>query len=78
MKKLLFSAAISTFLLAGCSGNKTDEPSNDGTHEHGEGTHEHHANDTAHHPQEGFIVDSAKKEENHEHPHGHDGHDHKH
>jgi PBP1b-binding outer membrane lipoprotein LpoB len=82
MKKTLLTAAISAFLFAGCAGNKTDENSHDGTQEHGEGTHEHHEGADHQHSdtvkQQEFTVDTAKTEKAHDHPHEHDGHDHKH
>lgn len=81
MKKILLSAAIFAFLFAGCSENKTDEHSQDETHEHGEGTHEHQDGADHQHSdtvkQQEFTVDTAK-EEAHDHPHSPNGDDHKH
>jgi hypothetical protein len=80
MKKTILSAAILSCVFAGCSGNKTNDEHG---HEHGPGTHEHHDgadhhhSDSVKHHQEEFTVDTAK-EETHEHPHSHDGHEHKH
>jgi outer membrane biogenesis lipoprotein LolB len=77
MKKIILLSAITTFLLAGCSGNQTKEHDhNDGTHEHNEGETHQHSDTLKHNEQQEFTVgeDTVKT---HEHDQNDkDGHKH--
>lgn len=80
MKKLILPLFIAAFVY-GCSGNKTEEHSHDGSepHSHEDGSH-HHDDAGSGNKQEEFTVgqDSAKADTAGHHDHSHDGHDHGH